>query len=120
MSQLQLRLAALRARKRLSQRRLAAVTGLRPDTISALERGQTRGMQFETLARLCEALDCHPGELFAIETDDHAIPVLGDPDEDALIAGRLRDHDAGNRIDGPTFVAELLRLANDRGPQTRA
>jgi len=119
MSQIQLRLAGMRARKRLSQRQLAAVTGLRPDTISALERGQTRSTQFETLARLCEALDCHPGELFAIETDDHAIPVLGGPDEDALIAGRLLD-DAGKRIDGPTFVAELLRLANDCGPQTRA
>ena len=36
MSQIQLRLAGMRARKRLSQRQLAAVAGLRPDTISAL------------------------------------------------------------------------------------
>lgn len=96
----------------MSQRQVAAAAGVRPDTVSALERGAVRGIQFETLARLCEVLGCEPGDLFEIDRDQHVVPVLGGPDEDALIAERLAE--VGPRVDGPSFVAELLRLAGER------
>src|SRR5947209_9976986 len=109
MTAIRLRLSTLRAARRLSQRQLAACAGVRPDTISALERGQTAGIQFETLARLCEVLDCSPGDLFELERDGHVVPVLGGPKEDTLLRDRL--HDQAPRVDGPSFVAELLRLS---------
>ena len=112
MNQIFFRLPELRARRRMSQRQVAAAAGLRPDTISALERGAVRGIQFETLARLCEVLGCEPGELFELDRDPHLVPVLGGPDEDALVAARLAE--GGPRVDGPSFVAELLRLAEER------
>jgi putative transcriptional regulator len=111
MTNLRLRLPTLRASRRLSQRQLAACAGVRPDTISALERGQTTGIQFDTLVRLCEVLDCNPGDLFELERDAHVVPVLGGPDEDALLRERLQDQ--APRVDGPSFVAELLRLSRD-------
>ena len=100
-------LPLLRARRRLSQRQLAALAGVRPDTISALERGAATGIRFETLASICEALNCGPGELFDVRGDAHELPTLGGPDEDELVRVRLRQ--AERRVDGPSFVDELLR-----------
>lgn len=106
-------LSRIRERRRLSQRQLAAIAGMRPDTISALERGKSTGIQFETLARLCDVLDCEPGDLLDVERDrdTHEVPVLGGPDEDAILEERLRSR--GKVVDGPSFLAELLKLSED-------
>lgn len=112
MSRVISRLALIRAERRLSQRRLAALAGVRPDTVSALERGKSMGIQFDTLARICDVLDVEPGELFELERDSHLVPVLGGPDEDEFVRERLRN--AGQIVDGPTFVAELLKQAQAR------
>ena len=117
MARVRLRLPALRAERRLSQRQLAAAAGMRTDTVSALERGQSQGIQFDTLARICEVLDCSPGDLFEIERDEHVVPVLGGPDEDEIVTSRLAE--SGARVDGPSFVAELMRLS-EHGPRARA
>lgn len=112
MSAVRVALPSLRARKGLSQRQLAALAGLRPDTVSALERGASTGIRFDTLARLCEVLNCEPGELLEVDFDDHRVPTLGGPEEDDLIRSRLGE--PGPSIDGPTFLAELLREADGR------
>lgn len=106
---IQLRLPVLRAERRMTQSQLAQLAGLRPDTISALEREKTSGIQFDTLARLCEVLRCEPGDLFALEPDEHEVPVLGGPDEDEIILRRLQE--PGRIIDGPSFLAELLNAS---------
>jgi putative transcriptional regulator len=111
MSSVALHLGILRTRRRLSQRQLAALAGLRPDTISALERGESTGIRFDTLARLCDVLGCEPGDLLTMEDDGHEVPVLGGPDEDDLIRRRLSE--VGTRVDGPSFVAELMRVSED-------
>lgn len=106
------RLAVLRTRRHLSQRRLAALAGVRPDTVSALERGKSAGIQFDTLARICEALECEPGELLEFEPDSHRVPVLGGADEDETVRQRLRE--PGRIVDGPSFVAELLKESENQ------
>lgn len=79
MTAVAIRLRELRHGRHLSQRELAEQAGIRRDTISALARGDSRGIQFDTLARLCAVLDCAPGELFAPSHDEPAL-VLGGPD----------------------------------------
>ena len=116
MGRVRSRLTVLRAQRQLSQRRLAALAGLRPDTVSALERGKSAGIQFDTLARICEALECEPGEFFEFEPDSHRVPLLGGPDEDEIVRQRLRE--PGRIVDGPSFAAELLKEA-EKG-RTRA
>ena len=113
MTTIHVTLSRIRERRRLSQRQLAAIAGMRPDTISALERGKSTGIQFETLARLCDVLDCEPGDLLDVERDRdaHEVPVLGGPDEDAILEERLRSR--GKVVDGPSFLAELLKLSED-------
>lgn len=107
MTRIRLRLPLLRAARRLSQRRLAVLAGLRPDTVSALERGKSAAIQFDTLARICEALDCEPGDIFALERDPHRVTVLGGPEEDDTIRERLKE--PGRIVDGPSFLSELLK-----------
>lgn len=110
MSDITLRLAEVRRRRHLSQRALAAMAGVRPDTVSELERGISKGIQFETLARLCAALDCTPGELFELRLDAidrHEVPVLGGADEDTILRARLGTEQ--RVVDGASFVAELMR-----------
>ncbi len=105
-SEVRVRIPVLRAQLGLSQRRLAALTGLRPDTVSALERGDAQGIRFETLSRLCAVLQCTPGELFELVDDGHNVPVFGGDDEDDIIRNRLRES-GHNLIDGPSFLQAL-------------
>ena len=105
-SEVRVRIPVLRAQLGLSQRRLAALTGLRPDTVSALERGDAQGIRFETLSRLCAVLQCTPGELFELVDDGHNVPVFGGDDEDDIIRNRLRES-GQDLIDGPSFLQAL-------------
>ncbi len=114
MPTIKMKLPEVRRRRRLTQRQLAASAGVRPDTISALERGKTAGIHFETLARLCDVLNCEPGDLFEVEHDPHVLPVLGGPDEDDIIRHRLGE--ITPRVDGPSFLAELMQVAEAERP----
>jgi transcriptional regulator with XRE-family HTH domain len=50
----------------LSQAELARRAGIRPATLNAIERGQTKGIDFDVLERLAKALSIDPALL--IET----------------------------------------------------
>ena len=86
------RLPILRAERGLSQRQLAALAGVRPDTISALERGASEGIRFDTLARLRDALGCEPGDILELAPEFHAVPLLGGPAEDDILLARAREN----------------------------
>lgn len=63
---IRIRLKEIRERFKLTQKQLADAAGIRQATVSSLELGST-SVSFETLERLCNALDLEPGELFEIE-----------------------------------------------------
>jgi len=54
--------ARLHAR-RMTARELAAQIGLSETQLSLFRSGKVMGIRFSTLARLCAALDCRPGDL---------------------------------------------------------
>ncbi|MDB5428968.1 MAG: Cro/Cl family transcriptional regulator [Caulobacter sp.] len=60
------------ARRKMKGKDLARAVGLSETQLSMLRSGKVRGVRFETLARLCAALDCKPGELmdYAFEPSD--------------------------------------------------
>lgn len=58
-----IRLGELRRARGLTQVQLAERTGIDQAAISRIENGQTQGMDFSVLERLCAALDCEPGDL---------------------------------------------------------
>jgi putative transcriptional regulator len=59
------RISEVMGRRRLSLSAVAERAGLGRDTVSDLYHDRTGRLDFETLARLCRALDAQPGDLFA-------------------------------------------------------
>ncbi len=51
------------ARRKMRSRELAEIVGITEQNISLLKSGKVRGVRFETLARICEVLQCQPGDL---------------------------------------------------------
>jgi putative transcriptional regulator len=58
----------LAVRKRTA-RELAQHVGITEQNISLIRSGRVKGMRFATLERICEFLDCQPGDLLVYEPD---------------------------------------------------
>lgn len=71
------------ARRKLKARALAAEIGLSETQLSLLRSGKVRGVRFDTLARLCAALGCKPGDLLDYAFDAADLERRGDEDEGA-------------------------------------
>ncbi len=56
-------LDALLVRRGMTGKQLAQQVGLSETQLSLFRSGKVRGIRFSTLARLCAALECRPGEL---------------------------------------------------------
>ena len=52
------------ARRKMNLNELAQRVGITPANMSILKTGKARAVRISTLAKLCEALDCQPGDLF--------------------------------------------------------
>jgi len=57
------RLDVMLARRKMRSRELAERIGITEANLSLLKAGKVKGMRFETLAAICDALDCQPGDL---------------------------------------------------------
>jgi putative transcriptional regulator len=55
------------ARRKMRLNELAERVGITAQNLSVLKTGKARAIRFATLEKLCEALDCQPGDLFAFE-----------------------------------------------------
>lgn len=64
MTPLHLRLKELRTAAGLSQEQLATAAGIRQATISGLETGQTKRVDFSTIEALATVLEVEPHALF--------------------------------------------------------
>jgi putative transcriptional regulator len=51
------------ARRKMKSRDVAHAIGLSETNLSLLKSGKVKGVRFETLEKLCEVLECQPGEL---------------------------------------------------------
>ncbi len=60
-------LDVLLAQRKLRSRELAAAVGITEQNISLLKSGKVRGVRFDTLARICEVLQCQPGDLLEFQ-----------------------------------------------------
>lgn len=57
---------ALRKRK---SKDLAAYIGITEQNLSIIKLGKAKGIRFETLAKICEFLDCRPGDILDFEDE---------------------------------------------------
>ncbi|NRF67623.1 helix-turn-helix transcriptional regulator [Aquincola sp. S2] len=61
------------ARRKMRSRELAEAVGITEQNISLLKSGKVRGVRFETLARICEVLQCQPGDLLEYRPGDDEV-----------------------------------------------
>ena len=55
------------SRRKMRSRDLAAAVGISEVNISLLKSGKVKGVRFDTLERICEVLQCQPGDLLVHE-----------------------------------------------------
>jgi putative transcriptional regulator len=73
------RLNLVLARKKVKSKDLAAFVGITEQNLSLLKSGKVRGVRFDTLAKICEMLECQPGDI--LEYD----PSIPDDDEGGAV-----------------------------------
>jgi len=69
----------LAARKRTAKQ-VAQQIGVSETHLSLFRSGKVRGARFATLAKLCAALECQPGELLAYDYDAADLTLLDEGD----------------------------------------
>ncbi|MBA4155736.1 helix-turn-helix transcriptional regulator [Flavobacterium sp.] len=51
------------AKRKIKSKALAEYVGITEANLSLLKQGKVKGVRFETLEKICEFLDCQPGDL---------------------------------------------------------
>ncbi|GAA3604180.1 helix-turn-helix domain-containing protein [Secundilactobacillus similis] len=75
---IQVELNVMMAKRNMTTGRLAKLVGITPANISILKNGKAKAIRFSTLAKICEVLDCQPGDLIRYVADEPATTDQGD------------------------------------------
>lgn len=59
------------ARRKMRSKELAEAVGITEANLSLLKSGKVKGVRFETLAAICDVLDCQPGDLLEFRRAAH-------------------------------------------------
>lgn len=51
------------ARRKVKSKDLSAYIGISEQNLSLLKSGKVKGIRFATLSKICQRLDCQPGEI---------------------------------------------------------
>ncbi|MDJ0917814.1 MAG: helix-turn-helix transcriptional regulator [Woeseiaceae bacterium] len=63
------RLDVVMAERRVTGRELSRAVGITEQNLSLLRNGKVKGVRFGTLSKICEVLECQPGDLLVYEPD---------------------------------------------------
>ena len=58
------------ARRKMRSKDLAERIGITEQNVSLLKSGKVKGVRFETLERICEALECQPGDILEFRAEE--------------------------------------------------
>jgi putative transcriptional regulator len=58
-----LELDVLLAQRKVKSKELAAYVGITEQNLSLLKSGKVKGVRFSTLEKICERLECQPGDI---------------------------------------------------------
>ncbi len=61
--QIVVNLDVMMARRKMSLNELSRRVGISNVNLSVLKTGKAKGVRFDTLAAICKALDCQPGDI---------------------------------------------------------
>ena len=69
-----LQLDVMLALRKVKSKELASYVGITEQNLSLLKSGKVKGIRFSTLSKICERLDCQPGDIIRY--------VPGEPSDD--------------------------------------
>ena len=58
-------LDVMMAKRKVSSKELASAISITEANLSLLKRGKVKGVRFATLVKICDYLDCQPGDIFS-------------------------------------------------------
>ena len=64
------------AKRKMRSKELAERIGITEQNVSLLKSGKVRGVRFDTLSKICEVLNCQPGDLLEYRGDNTAAEML--------------------------------------------
>ncbi|MBX3586753.1 MAG: helix-turn-helix domain-containing protein [Ramlibacter sp.] len=66
------KLGVVMAQRHVRSKDLAAHVGITEANLSLLKQGKVKGVRFDTLQKICDYLQCQPGDLLAFEEGEAA------------------------------------------------
>ncbi|WMW81675.1 helix-turn-helix transcriptional regulator [Undibacterium cyanobacteriorum] len=66
------------AQRKMRLNTLAELVDITPQNLSVLKSGRAKAIRFDTLEKICEALECQPGDILAFD----ATAVVHDNESD--------------------------------------
>ncbi|WP_339727422.1 helix-turn-helix transcriptional regulator [uncultured Gimesia sp.] len=60
------------ARRKVTSRDLARHVGITEQNLSLLKSGKVKGIRFATLEKICEFLECQPGDILCYEVESQS------------------------------------------------
>lgn len=66
---IQVNLDVMLAKRKMKGKELATKVGITEQNLSLLRTGKVKGVRFSTLEKICEALDCQPGDILEYSSD---------------------------------------------------
>jgi putative transcriptional regulator len=57
------------ARRKMRSKELAERIGITEQNVSLLKSGKVKGIRFDTLEKICAALECQPGDILEYRPD---------------------------------------------------
>lgn len=67
---IRVKLDAILTKRGMTGRELAQRIGITEANLSLLRTGKVKGLRFQTLEAMCEALDCQPGDLLMYTSEE--------------------------------------------------
>lgn len=58
------------ARRKMKSKALSELIGISEQNVSLLKSGKVKGVRFETLSKICEVLECQPGDILIYQPDE--------------------------------------------------
>jgi putative transcriptional regulator len=57
------------AQRKMRLNTLAELVGITPQNLSVLKTGKAKAIRFDTLEKICEVLECQPGDILAFSDE---------------------------------------------------
>jgi putative transcriptional regulator len=64
------------AKRKMRSKELAERIGITEQNVSLLKSGKVKGVRFDTLERICEVLQCQPGDILEYRDDTRKIRAV--------------------------------------------